>query len=180
MEISVDSMHTYSTLNLKLRFKKWVLVGKHKGEDRPFRVDTLDVHFSPNQDLAYIPDRLSITGVWAQKGGYKWGTRGSYFPGWYHGGNSESLTFETLPPSIKVFIYDTVIKETLRFAGDLAQQLTELTGNKQFVLKPDANQEAIDGGGAFLPSVNQTSLTTPSKWENMDVSRWSVARKEIK
>jgi len=180
MEISVDSLHTYSTLNLKLRFKKWVLVGKHKGEDRPFRVDTLDVHFSPNQDLAYTPDRLSVSGVWAQKGGYKWGTRWSYFPGWQHGGNGENLTFESLPPSIKVFIYDTVIKETLSFAGELAKQLTELTGNKQFVLNPTANVEASNSNGVFLPSINQAAVTAASKWENMDVSRWSVARKEIK
>lgn len=180
MEIAVDSLHTYSTLNLKLRFKKWVIVGKHKGEDRPFRVDTLDVHFNPNSNLAYTPERLSITGVWAQKGGYKWGTRGSYFPGWYHGGNAEDITFETLPPSIKVFIYDTVIKETLSFAGELAKQLTELTANKQFVLDPNSNAAAVNTGGVFLPTINQTSVTAPSKWENMDVSKWSVARKEIK
>jgi hypothetical protein len=85
-----------------------------------------------------------------------------------------------LPPSIKVFIYDTVIKETLSFAGELAKQLTELTGNKQFVLNPTANVEASNSNGVFLPSINQAAVTAASKWENMDVSRWSVARKEIK
>lgn len=178
MEIAIDSLHTYATLNLKLRFKKWVIVGKHKGEDRPFRVDTLDVHFAPNLDLAYTPDRLSIAGVWAQKGGYKWGTRWSYFPGWHGSGGTENLTFESLPPSIKVFIYDTVIKDTLTFAGELAKQLTELTGNKQFVHNPSANQQSVNSDGVFLPSIHQ--ISGPSKWENMDVSKWSVARKEIK
>lgn len=179
MEITLQDSHCYSTLNLQLTFKKWVIVGNHKGEDRPFRVDRLDLHWQPHSDLAYIPDRLSIQGVWAQKGGYKWGTRGSWFPGW-NGGGTEAITFETLPPSIKVFIYETVIKEALTFAGSLAQQLSLLTNNKEFVVDPDKITAAVNAGGAFLPSIKPSSLHAPSKWENMDVSKWSIARKEIK
>lgn len=179
MEIDLDGVRCYSSLSLTLTFKKWVIVGKHKNEDRPFRVDRLDVRWEPNVDLAYIPPHLTIQGVWAQKGGYKWGTRGSHFPGW-HGGGTEGITFETLPPSIKFFIYDTVIKETLTFAGALAQQLSLLTTNKEFIINPDSVAATLQGGGVFLPSIRQSSLHTPSKWENMDVSKWSVARKELK
>ena len=180
MEIELDGVRCYSSLSLTLTFKKWVIVGKHKNEDRPFRVDRLDVHWEPSVDLAYIPPHISINGVWAQKGGYKWGTRGSSFPGWHGGGGQESMSFETLPSSIKVFIYNTVIKETLTFAGALAQQLSLLTTNKEFIVNPDYVTAAINGGGAFLPSIKPSSLYAPSKWENMDVSKWSVARKEIK
>jgi hypothetical protein len=179
MEITIDNLRCYSTMHLTLNFKKWVIVGKHKNEDRPFRIDRLDVHWQPHEDLAYIPPHLSIQGVWAQKGGYKWGTRSNHFPGW-HGGGTEGITFETLPPSIKIFIYDTVIKETLTFAGNLAQQLSLLTTNKEFIVNPDTVTATINAGGVFLPSIRPSSLHTPSKWENMDVSRWSVARKEIK
>lgn len=179
MEIDLDGVRSYASLSLTLKFKKWVVVGKHKNEDRPFRIDRLDVHWEPTVDLAYIPPHINIQGVWAQKGGYKWGTRGSHFPGW-HGGGTEGITFETLPPSIKLFIYDTVIKETLTFAGALAQQLSLLTTNKEFVINPDSVAATLQAGGAFLPSIKQSSLHTPSKWENMDVSKWSVARKEVK
>jgi len=175
IELTTKSNYAASSLSLDVTSKKWVVVGKHQGADKPFRINGIRVSFDPDKNLAQVPKYLTITGNWARKDGYKWGTRDTYFHG---------IEFEGLPKLIQDYIYDHVLKLASKLSLDLSQQVTALSNAGSFTgtaLMTDENGKAVEddeeGALPFLPSIR---LHLPSPWENMDVSAWSVARKEIK
>jgi len=175
IELTNKSKYAASSLSLDVTSKKWVVIGKHQGDDRPFRISCIRVSFDPDKNLAQVPKYMTITGNWARKDGYKWGTRDTYFHG---------IEFESLPKVIQEHIYDNVLQLASKLSADLSSQVMMLSKAGSFLataLMTNSNGQAveddIEGALPFLPSLRRH---LPSPWENMDVSKWSVARKELK
>lgn len=175
IELTNKSKYAASSLSLDVTAKKWIVIGKHQGADRPFRINGIRVSFDPDKNLSQVPKYMTITGNWARKDGYKWGTREQYFHG---------IEFETLPKLIQTHIYDNVLQLASKLSADLNSQVMALSNAKGFIdtalmtnSEGKAVEDDVEGALPFLPSLR---LHLPSPWENMDVSAWSVARKELK
>jgi hypothetical protein len=167
-----------TTLNSHISFsvdvQGWIIIGKLKGISRPYKV----VRISGNMYLDHKHGRLtttpelSISGHYANTAGTKWNDRLL----WWNWGN-ETITFHSLPNSIKENIYSAIERESREFLLTFHNDYKELTANRGFVDKTAKQMlDEQDDSEVFMSSVGATQQC---KWENMDVSEWSIARKEL-
>ena len=171
MELSVHSNTVYSSLDLTIIPDKWIIVGDYGSEKRPFKVTQVSLRIDISSDLQYTPN-ISVYGHWAQKSGHKWMTKHTRFPNWWS--NSAHISYPELPQAIREYIYEQVVASTMELTKNTAASLKELMVNKMFVNRPITERDMEQ---TFLPTVQTVPIK--SKYEDMDVSGWSVARKEL-
>jgi len=174
--------HVSASLSFRIDIKGWVIVGNAaRGRKQlPYVVDQvsgsfdLDNNSYRKRSLSVAPG-IQITGRWSNSAGTKWNTRQHY---WNWG--NENILFNDLPVQIKECIYNLTHETARNHVVGVHAELKSLLTNKGFVM-PSNDQLKDDGvevDEAFLPSV-LIANATESKWKDIDVSAWSVARKEL-
>lgn len=172
-----------ASLHFEVEVKGWIIIGKAPKGNRnlPYIVDKISGSFQlderrtiKDRNLTVAPS-IQVTGRWSNSSGTKWNTRWYY---WNWGNNQ--IQFNDLPLQLKECIY-TMAHESVRdHVVKVHAELKTLLTNKGFTL-PNAAQlkdEGVEVEEAFLPTVLLAN-STESKWQDMDVSAWSIARKEL-
>lgn len=171
IELSTNK-HFSTSISMRVDVEKWIIVGNLRNNKKtPFKVTQIHFSVDPSEDMRSGIKSLSVQGHWAQSNGYKWQTRATYF-GW-HGG--EYIGLADLPKVIQDHIYAELLDTAKVITKEVSAntKLLEEANGKFRMALPNLDEENPD---PFLPSVKTAG---PSKWENMDVSAWSVARKEL-
>lgn len=176
-----------STLDFKVHVSNWVIINSnyHKGP-RPYLVQSISGSFYVNneqnaregKELLHEP-AIQIVGKFANAAGTKWNTRWYY---WNWGPSSNNITFAELPVVIKEAIYLNVVNHLKDHVIKLTALYKSLDAQAGFASKqPEVLQAGEDeANDVFMTSVHLPKGTdATSRWENHDVSRWSVARKEL-
>ena len=172
-----------ASLHFEVEVKNWIIVGKapRGRKDLPYKVDKvsgtfqLDERRSMKDRGLVVAPSIQITGRWSNSAGTKWNTRWYY---WNWG--NDQIHFNDLPLQIKECIYTMTHEAVRNHVVKVHAELKTLLTNKGFTL-PNAAQLKDDGmevDAAFLPTVLLANATE-SKWQDIDVSAWSVARKEL-
>lgn len=151
----------------------WIIAGTYKrSERRAYKVKSLSGNMYLNKSgtgLTTAPS-ITITGNWSNSTGHKWSER-DYYWNW----GNEQITFHDLPNSIKDYIYGIVEEKSREFLLNLHSGYKELTANRGFT--QINKEEETNEDQTFMPTVK--ALAGPCRWENMDVSEWAIARKEL-
>lgn len=175
----------HASLNFNIEVKGWIIVGnpargRSRGKGLPYLVDKVSGTFELGdrgvraRKLSVAPS-IQVTGRWSNSAGTKWNTRYHY---WNWG--NENILFNDLPLQIKECIYNMAQEAARKHVVDVHAELKTLLTNKGFVM-PNNEQlkdEDVEVDPAFMPSV-LVANSTESKWQDVDVSSWSVARKEL-
>lgn len=163
-----------SHINFSMGIEGWIIIGNYKSDQRAFKVTQMNGRIDLTGNKLVFGPEISITGRWSNNSGHKWSSR-TYYWNW----NNESITFHTLPTKIKEHIYSMIETASREFLLQLHSDYKEMTAARGFKSKnlPVKDSDSDEELDVFMPSV----AITPgkSKWEDMDVSQWAIARKEL-
>lgn len=165
-----------SSISFVIDITGWIIVGNYKRTKRAFKVNKISGHMylnRPNESLTAAPG-ISIQGQWSNSSGHKWSDR-SYYWNW----QNTNITFDGLPSSIKENIYTMVETQSREFLLKLHNEYKELTAYRGFTAVGNDSEDDMteeDGESVFRPTIQAVG---PCIYENMDVSEWPVARKEL-
>lgn len=180
--------------SLEIKPAGWIVMVDEKGEQRPFRVNSINFRFELTSDTIYQfpnPRSWSIRGNVAKKDGRGWFAREEWM--WSHRHiNGKALEFPDLPQVIQDTVYERMVAALDAQQKAFANSLAGLTKNRKFIPpgyqsmhQPQVShvnlsvqeEDEEDSPLPFLPSV---AMTAPKvAWEEQDVSKWKVAVKEI-
>lgn len=175
----------HASLSFSIEVKGWIIVGnpargRNRSKGLPYLVDKVSGTFELGErgvrgrKLSVAPT-IQITGRWSNSAGTKWNQRYHY----WNWGNQQIL-FNDLPLQIKETIYNMAQESVRNHVVAVHAELKTLLTNKGFAMPSNEQlkDEEVEVDEAFLPSV-LVANSTESKWQDMDVSAWSVARKEL-
>lgn len=185
IEVKVDTSMK-SNLDFEVHVKHWILLSQGKKQPRAYIVDKISGNFYVNsesssrnsKDLTIEPS-LTILGRLSNAAGTRWNTRWTY---WNWGTRDQQITFGELPAVIKEAIYLNVVTRLKAQVIELTTAYKQLDGQDGFIPpKPTTDlQGDDDSDGVFMNTAYVPKGTNPiSRWENHDVSRFSIARKEL-
>ena len=163
-----------ANISFNVQVSGWIIVGTYnrRSERRAYKVKQISgtMYLSrEGKGLAVAPS-ITISGNWSNSTGHKWSER-DYYWNW----GNEQIQFHDLPNSIKDYIYGIVEEKSREFLLNLHSGYKELTANRGFTQVE--KEEKVDEEQTFMPTVK--IVAGPCKWENMDVSEWAIARKEL-
>ncbi len=167
-----------SSISFTIDITGWIIVGNYKRTKRAFKVNKISGHMylnRPNEGLTTAPG-ISIQGQWSNSSGHKWSDR-YYYWNW----QNTNIMFDGLPSIIKENIYTMVETQSREFLLKLHNEYKELTAYRGFTAvgnnsEDKDNMTEENGALVFRPTIQSVG---PCIYENMDVSAWPVARKEL-
>jgi len=185
-QIEVESEVDFnSNIAFTITTHNWIVLGEEHRKIKPFKIEQVNAtlyHASnsrkKSQDWVVEPD-ITVIGRWANASGSKWNTRRYY---WNWRGGSERIMFADLPAVVKDEIFKVVTNRLRDSVIELTTSYKMLVANNGFKTPTLTNTSdpEVDGDNPFMATVNLTKGSlVASKWENHDVSKWPVARKEL-
>lgn len=163
-----------SSISFTIDITGWIIAGNYKRTKRAFKVNKITGHMylnRPQEGLTVAPG-IGIQGQWSNSTGHKWSDR-SYYWNW----QNENITFHGLPNTIKENIYNLIEAQSREFLLKFHSDYKKLTAYRGFTSVNPEDSISEDNEGLVFRNTIQT--VEPCKYENMDVSQWAVARKEL-